>query len=239
MEKLKFIIPIILLSLSSCINTTPRYNDVNACFVVTGDIHYVNEAVNFVDCSQYVEEYEWNFGDGTTSNQRNPAHVYTTPGTYQVSLTAYGYNTMETFMDAVTVLDEVLTTDLDILVMYEGTEDPVTSCDVQLYDNFDNWTNLEFPVSDVLTTGSNGIVVFYDLDPITYFIDAYKGATGGYYMNVDGETLPLEEGELNEYNVYVQFFVETKAGRKHYSVTKIEKSSKAEHDRIIKAFKLK
>ncbi len=240
MEKLKFIIPILLLALSSCINTTPRYNDVNACFVVTGDIHYVNETVSFVDCSQYAEEYEWNFGDGTTSNQRSPVHVYTMPGTYQVSLTAYGYNTMETFTDAVTVLDEVFTTDLDILIMYEGTEDPVSSCDVQLYDDFDNWTNLEFPVSDIMTTGSDGIVVFYDLDPITYFIDAYKQVTEtSYYMNVDGETLPLVEGDLNVYNVYVQYYTETKSTRKHYSVTKVVKTTKDEHDRIIKAFKSK
>ena len=240
MEKLKFIIPILLLSLSSCINTTPRYNDVNACFVVTGDIHYVNEAVSFVDCSQYVEEYEWNFGDGTTSNQRNPAHVYTMPGTYQVSLTAYGYNTMETFMDAVTILDVVNTTDLDILVMFEGTESVVPDCEVNLYSNQIDWENLENPLfENPAITGSDGIVVFYDLSTVAYFIDAYKGVTGGYYMNIDGETLALDEGLVNYYNIYVQYFTETKSDRKHFSVTKVEKTTKPEHDRIIAAFKLK
>ena len=29
----------------------------------------------------------WNFGDGNTSTERNPVHVYTSPGTYNVSLT--------------------------------------------------------------------------------------------------------------------------------------------------------
>ncbi|HYG14404.1 MAG TPA: PKD domain-containing protein [Bacteroidia bacterium] len=33
-----------------------------------------------------VNEYEWNFGDGTTSGQQNPAHVYAQPGTYTVCL---------------------------------------------------------------------------------------------------------------------------------------------------------
>ena len=240
MEKLKFIIPILLLSLSSCINTSPHYNDVNACFVVTGDIYYINEAVNFVDCSQYVEEYEWNFGDGTTSNQRNPAHVYTMPGTYQVSLTAYGYNTMETFMDAVTILDVVNTTDLDILVMFEGTESVVPDCEVNLYSNQIDWENLENPLfENPAITGSDGIVVFYDLSTVAYFIDAYKGVTGGYYMNIDGETLALDEGLVNYYNIYVQYFTETKSDRKHFSVTKVEKTTKPEHDRIIAAFKLK
>lgn len=31
--------------------------------------------------------YFWQFGDGTTSRKRNPAHAYTMPGTYDVSLT--------------------------------------------------------------------------------------------------------------------------------------------------------
>jgi PKD repeat protein len=32
----------------------------------------------------------WDFGDGSTSGSRNPAHVYETPGTYTVSLTVTG-----------------------------------------------------------------------------------------------------------------------------------------------------
>ncbi|MCF6365117.1 MAG: PKD domain-containing protein [Bacteroidales bacterium] len=229
MEKIKFIIPILLLTFSSC-NRTPHYNDVNACFVVTGDIHYINEPVSFVDCSQYAEEYEWNFGDGTTSNQRNANHVYTLPGTYQVSLTANGYNTTETFTDVVTVLNVINSTDLDILIKYEGTNDPVSGCEVQLYGDSTNWQNLTNPVSEVLTTGSDGIVVFTDLNPATYFIDAYKSVTGGYYMNVDGETSPLDEAVINYYDVFVQYFT-SKSGRKHLSVTRLVKSSKEERDK--------
>ncbi|MDZ7263665.1 MAG: discoidin domain-containing protein [candidate division KSB1 bacterium] len=36
------------------------------------------------------EKYLWDFGDGTTSTEKNPTHTYTEPGRYSVSLTSSG-----------------------------------------------------------------------------------------------------------------------------------------------------
>jgi PKD repeat protein len=47
--------------------------------------------VKFVDQSSgEITEWLWDFGDGTTSNEQNPMHVYITPGSYTVTLTVYG-----------------------------------------------------------------------------------------------------------------------------------------------------
>ncbi len=47
--------------------------------------------VLFVDASEAgtanIAEWQWDFGDGSTSTSRNPSHIYTMPGTYTVSLT--------------------------------------------------------------------------------------------------------------------------------------------------------
>jgi len=43
--------------------------------------------VQLVDASQFAENYLWEFGDGTTSTERNPRHTYTKPGYYTVKLT--------------------------------------------------------------------------------------------------------------------------------------------------------
>ena len=45
------------------------------------------ETVDFTDASQYAASWSWNFGDGQTSTEQNPSHVYTAAGTYTVSLT--------------------------------------------------------------------------------------------------------------------------------------------------------
>ena len=50
----------------------------------------------------------WNFGDGGTSLEENPTHIYTTPGVYDVTLTVsngYGTDTI-TLVDIVSVMDQ-------------------------------------------------------------------------------------------------------------------------------------
>ncbi len=52
----------------------------------------VGDAIQFTDLSDPgtspdIAEYLWDFGDGTTSSDANPTHVYATTGTFDVSLT--------------------------------------------------------------------------------------------------------------------------------------------------------
>ena len=46
----------------------------------------LNQSVQFTNTSNGAITHYWNFGDGTTSTQANPNHVFTTPGTYTVIL---------------------------------------------------------------------------------------------------------------------------------------------------------
>jgi PKD repeat protein len=46
--------------------------------------------VQFTDQSTGATEYQWQFGDGTTSTEQNPIHTYTQVGTYTVTLVASG-----------------------------------------------------------------------------------------------------------------------------------------------------
>ena len=53
--------------------------DVSAC---------APSVVNFTDLSIDADMHLWDFGDGTTSTNSNPSHIYNTPGNYSVSLIA-------------------------------------------------------------------------------------------------------------------------------------------------------
>jgi YD repeat-containing protein len=46
--------------------------------------------VTFTNLSQDATSYDWAFGDGETSAEQDPVHVYGTAGAYTVTLTATG-----------------------------------------------------------------------------------------------------------------------------------------------------
>jgi len=48
--------------------------------------------VSFSIVSENASHYEWEFGDGGTSSEKNPVHIYQKQGTYKVCVTAKGEN---------------------------------------------------------------------------------------------------------------------------------------------------
>jgi PKD repeat protein len=60
-----------------------------ADFEVSG-LTKVGETINFVNHSSNSIKYYWDFGDGSTSNQEAPTHIYSKPGDYTVGLDAIG-----------------------------------------------------------------------------------------------------------------------------------------------------
>lgn len=69
----------------------------NICDLVQPRFEWVRDSLNpgrikFINYSQpnappYTLQYYWKFGDGTTSTDKDPVHVFTAPGTYNVCLT--------------------------------------------------------------------------------------------------------------------------------------------------------
>jgi PGF-pre-PGF domain-containing protein len=48
--------------------------------------------VQFTDLSKNANSWNWDFGDGTNSAEQGPAHIYSSPGNYTVTLTANNEN---------------------------------------------------------------------------------------------------------------------------------------------------
>jgi PKD repeat protein len=79
------------------VDTYSTINDVwvlpNAFFEIAPRFVYVNDqAVHFFNLSDNGYTYKWEFGDGTTSADFNPEHVYSTEGNYDVTLNVWTQN---------------------------------------------------------------------------------------------------------------------------------------------------
>lgn len=82
----------------------------------------INQTVQFTDQTALsqgtvLEQWNWNFGDGTTSTSQNSTHVYTQPGTFTVELTVTdNFQRSNTATKQVTVLQSAPTETGKVLV---------------------------------------------------------------------------------------------------------------------------
>ncbi len=53
----------------------------------------IGNSTTFVNLSTGADNYLWDFGDGTTSTEETPTHLYSTGGTYTITLTVYSSST--------------------------------------------------------------------------------------------------------------------------------------------------
>ena len=98
------------------LNTNPPIANfvTNVNVTCTGLVEFNNLSMN------NPEEYLWDFGDGNTSDEVNPMHLYTQSGTYSISLTVSNINGSDTYLieDAivVTVEDAISTEDATVCI---------------------------------------------------------------------------------------------------------------------------
>ena len=78
---------------------------------------------NSYDSDGEIVDYEWNFGDGTTSSDFEATHTYLVEGTYTVTLT-------------VTDNDSLTDIDTEVIVVGDGNQPPVAVIDVPTTEAF-------------------------------------------------------------------------------------------------------
>ena len=62
------------------------------------------DTVSFSNSSSNADSYAWNFGDGSTSTEENPTHIYAEDGTYTVMLIATNACGPDTVTQSVTIV---------------------------------------------------------------------------------------------------------------------------------------
>jgi PKD repeat protein len=92
-------ISIMVISLSSCEDPILPTAD----FTFSPAEVEIYQEVTFTNTSSDSDSFAWDFGDGESSTEENPTHVYTTGGTYTVKLIASNIEGSETAIKDITV----------------------------------------------------------------------------------------------------------------------------------------
>jgi PKD repeat protein len=203
MKRILLITGIALTLFASCVR---EYNQRPiADFSASYTLVTPGEVVFFTNSSQYVGSCIWYFGDGTTSTEFSPSHYYSQEGSYQVELEVHN----DGFVDYSYLTIDVYETTLEVEVRDYVTNELVPYVDITLFDTYQDWKDLVFPVISG-TTDRYGSVVFKGLDTKSYYIDAYSTFYDNEQLGFDDigfiETLPLLYATHNVFTAYVDYY---------------------------------
>jgi hypothetical protein len=74
--------------ISGCEKDTSKDPELIVSFEMNKEVGSVGDTIVFTNKSKNASSFEWDFGDGHTSLDENPTHVYSDPGRFDVSLVA-------------------------------------------------------------------------------------------------------------------------------------------------------
>lgn len=157
----------ILLLTLCCALLACKKNSVD--FTYTPEQPRAGQSVTFSNISSSGEEWEWTFGDGSTSVLKSPTHIYKRPGTYTVMLKVDKKNSW-TVIKELTVYDTIPTFVCEDSVFYIYRDYTFTANVYNPY-NYEVEYQWNLPLNTVYavitdTTQSTGSLHLYFVQPL-------------------------------------------------------------------------
>lgn len=115
--------------------------------------------IRFENLSSEGATYEWTFGDGNTSTERNPVHTYNEPGFYSVQLRVKSNSSTETFSKDIRIADINATFSL----VYFNPEEQTFYRGSLLEDNFTPMFSAPYnPMAAFAVDEKNALIYYFD-----------------------------------------------------------------------------
>ncbi len=227
MKKLIYLSLVLPLILVSC-ESTPI-----AMFSASPGNPVVGEEVWFTNESDNAYDFEWNFGDGYTSNEPNPIHKFTSTGTFTVVLKVWSESGLTD--ESSLTLDVKIPTLLEIEVLEYYEKYPVEGASIILYPTLTDWENETSMVNEGFTD-ADGKAVFSDLDYIVYYVDVWEATHDNYTLKSEDvgfiRTSEIMPNKINRFIAYVDYVEHSKGTAKRDRTVVIKKIERKSTDRM-------
>jgi PKD repeat protein len=205
MKRIITILPLLSLLVISC------HRDPFADATVSKTTAYVGEYVRFQSYSTNYDYLEWDMDDGITYTTPVVDHYFVDPGTYNVTLRAFGpKGGVSTAVIPMTVLGSAIT----ITVQDYDTEDYIPDVEIYLFLSLADWDTGDIDLAiGPFYTDAVGDVTITGLSYQRYYVDAYisYGSTGyvNWLLGEDDpywiETDPVLGGVDNYFTAWVEY----------------------------------
>ncbi len=193
------IVIIALLTVLSC----KRFPEPDFSYTPT-DNPEAGETIQFTNESVEANTYEWEFGDGGTSNQENPVYIYEEAGIFDVKLTAFNDAGDEAKTEAITINEPTI---LGFFVTDSTGEITLSEAEVWVYDNEFDFENFNDPQFSEFTD-TEGFAEFINMEPMNYYVLIIRLEEEGFW-GASGSTGVLTQNEVNGFNVNCAWFIYT------------------------------
>jgi PKD repeat protein len=177
-----------------------------ASFYIENADPEVGQQVFFTNSSDNARSFEWDFGDGSFSEEIHPSHVYTSSGTFQIKLTAFSKSGLsDEASSSITVLIPTLL-EVEVLEFYD--QYPVENASVLLFPTLDDW-DLQ---SNVITEGftdASGKVLFSGLGSYVFYLDIWETNHNNYTLRAEDvnfiRTPQVIPHQINRFTAFVDY----------------------------------
>lgn len=151
--------------------------DANATFDFESELQCDGATVVFNNTSTGAFGFLWDFGDGTTSTEVNPTHVYTEAGTYSVQLTSvYDASCVSTKVEEITVTEPELIAGFTYDLIDCGPESVIIAFMDTSFNSMDNTVSWSWTFSDGQTSSEqNPTLTFNGAGEITVTLTITSG----------------------------------------------------------------
>lgn len=183
---------LLLIIFSACKKEMPT-----ASYTHSSDSYEEGDTIYFNSTSSNADNFQWTFGDGSTSTNENPWHVFNSKGSYEVKLKVTNDDGSDETASTVTIKDPTI---LAFEVVEEGTEELMPGCAIIVYDDQTEWDIVSENFVAAGFTDDEGYIEFYHARAIVYYMYAFKEETGGMWIG-GGATNTVVINQLNLYTI--------------------------------------
>ena len=156
-------------------------------------IKFINESIDALS-------YEWDFGNGTTSEEEMPYTIYDEPGVYDVLLNAINEDRTDTSSMILQIYDPTIMS----FFVYKTDTTPIFACNMWVYTDSSAYYNFAEPEFSSLTD-EEGYAEFQNMEDTTYYVLIFKETSDGLYIG-GGSVESLFLNEVNIFTAFINFF---------------------------------